>query len=339
LHAIDTVDSDDAFANAIAAGAKPCVLRGACGNWELVQAGIRGDGAVLDYLRERVTQAPVCTVVGAPGIAGRFAFNPSFTGVNYEARQTPLGAVLPHLLPQAHGGGHAIAVQAAPVRQVLRDWDAGNNMPFLPPDTEPTLWLGNRGRVAPHSDVHDNLAVVGAGKRCFTLFPPEQIDNLYLGPLLNSPGGVPVTAVDLWSPDFARYPRFRDALASASTATLLPGDALFIPALWWHGVEAQENLNVLVNFWWGGVTDTALSPYDALRHSILALAALPREKRARWLAYYQHLAFRLAEEPGSHLPESLADLLTQPDGEQVKSVVRQLQDALGATPHSGKATD
>ena len=63
------------------------------------------------------------------------------------------------------------------------------------------MWLGNRAIVAPHYDIHDNLACVVAGRRKFNLFPPEQIENLYPGPTLVTPGGVPVSMVDLNQPD------------------------------------------------------------------------------------------------------------------------------------------
>ena len=35
-----------------------------------------------------------------------------------------------------------------------------------------SLWLGNRTRIAAHYDLPDNLAVVAAGRRRFTVFPP-----------------------------------------------------------------------------------------------------------------------------------------------------------------------
>src|SRR3546814_2525666 len=57
--------------------------------------------------------------------------------------------------------------------------------------------------------------------------------------------------VDLAAPDLTRYPRFAEALAHAMTAELEPGDAIYIPGLWWHDVQAAGPFNVLVNYWWG----------------------------------------------------------------------------------------
>ena len=105
--------------------------------------------------------------------------------------------------------------------------------------------------VAPHYDINDNLACVAAGSRKFTLFPPDQINNLYLGPTLNTPAGVPISLVDIRDPDLKRFPKYTQALDAGFEATLNAGDAIFIPALWWHGVESLETLNILVNYWWG----------------------------------------------------------------------------------------
>ena len=50
--------------------------------------------------------------------------------------------------------------------------------------------------------------------------------------------GQPISMVDLDDPDFERFPKFREALRHALVAELEPGDAIYIPALWWHGVQA-----------------------------------------------------------------------------------------------------
>jgi len=45
--------------------------------------------------------------------------------------------------------------------------------PLLDKSIAPTMWMGNQAMVAPHYDPYDNLAAVVAGRREFTLFPPE----------------------------------------------------------------------------------------------------------------------------------------------------------------------
>ena len=56
--------------------------------------------------------------------------------------------------------------------------------------------------------------------------------------------------VDFANPDFEKYPRFREAIAAGQMAELEPGDAVFIPAMWWHHVEGLSAFNTLVNYWW-----------------------------------------------------------------------------------------
>ncbi len=65
------------------------------------------------------------------------------------------------------------------------------------------------------------------------LFPPEQAANLYVGPLDMTMAGQPTSMVDLEQPDLARFPRFASAQASAQMVLLEPGDAIYIPAMWW----------------------------------------------------------------------------------------------------------
>ena len=57
-----------------------------------------------------------------------------------------------------------------------------------------------------------------------------------------------MSMVSLRDPDFARYPKFRDALAAAQSAELEPGDCIFIPPLWWHHVESLEVYELEVVF-------------------------------------------------------------------------------------------
>jgi hypothetical protein len=311
-----------AFREQVAEGTAPAVLRGGAGHWASVAAGAVGADAIERYLRRKDSGTPVYTIVGRPAMQGSFGFSPDTRTVNYEARQTPLSSALAHF-PEAARGGFSVAVQAARARSVLLDWEAENHNTLAPADAEPTIWISMKSTVAPHSDVHDNVAVVVAGSRRFTLFPPEHINSLYLGPLLSSPGGVPTSSVNFREPDRRAHPRFAQAERDARVATLMPGDAIFIPALWWHGVESLERLNVLTNFWFGG-NRYGLSSSDAMAHAVLAIGSLPRHHRARWQRYFEHLVFRLDEDPGEHLPGDLEDLISQPGEEQVRGLLNDI---------------
>ena len=315
-----------AFRAQVAAGTTPAVLRGGGGHWSSVSAGAEGPDAIERYLRHKDSGTPVYTIVGRPATQGRFGFSADTRTVNYDARQTPLSSALAHF-PAAAKGGFSVAVQAARARAVLTDWEAENRNTLAPAEAEPTIWISMKSSVAPHSDVHDNVAVVVAGSRRFTLFPPEHISNLYLGPLLSSPGGVPTSSVNFREPDLAAHPRFEQAERDAQSAILMPGDVIFIPALWWHGVESLERLNVLVNFWFGG-NRHGVSPSDAMAHAALAIASLPRQQRVRWLHYFEHLVFRLDEDPSAHLPGDLEDLISQPGEEQVRRLLNDIGQKL-----------
>ena len=154
------------------------------------------------------------------------------------------------------------------------------------------LWFGNRVTVAPHFDASDNVACVAAGRRRFILFPPEQVSNLYVGPFDLTPAGVPVSTVPLDAPDLERYPRYREALAAAQIAELEPGDAIYIPYMWWHGVQSLDPFNVLVNYWWNEDRVAAEHPFGALLHTAhLLYRDMPPHHREAWRALYGHFVF------------------------------------------------
>jgi len=101
-----------------------------------------------------------------------------------------------------------------------------------------SFWLGNKTRISAHYDYPDNIACVVAGTRRFTLFPPEQIGNLYVGPVDKTPSGQAISLVDFSNPDLERFPNFELAMQAGYQAVCEPGDAIYIPSLWWHHVES-----------------------------------------------------------------------------------------------------
>ncbi len=183
-----------------------------------------------------------------------------------------------------------------------------------------------------HFDESNNLACVVSGRRRFTLFPPEQISNLYIGPFGHAPTATPISLVSLENPDYARFPRFREALASALVAELEPGDAIYMPALWWHHVQSLAKYNILVNYWWKGPagapasSDTAL---NCLLHCLLTLKHLPVEQREVWKAIFDHYIFSASEQSVEHIPVALRGVLGEISPELAKQVkaflVTQLQ--------------
>lgn len=285
---------------------RPAVLRQAIKHWPSVQAAQQSDLAAQKYFESLDNKAEVNTILAHPDTRGCVNYNHDLSGFNFERHKAPVSAVI-NELRRIDGKPDAlhIAVQSARTDACLPAFSQQNTMPLLPLNVCPRIWVGNRIIVPAHFDNADNLACVVAGQRRFTLFPPEQVSNLYIGPLDFTPAGAPISMVDLSSPDFDQYPRFKDALLSAQVAELEPGDVLYIPTLWWHHVESLSALNILINYWWGGsLGDDAnkASPFDSLLHLLLTLKQLPEHQRKHWQAFFNHFAFHADGNPTSHLP-------------------------------------
>jgi hypothetical protein len=187
-----------------------------------------------------------------------------------------------------------------------------------------SLWLGNRTRTPAHWDLPQNLACVVAGRRRFTLFPTGQVSNLYVGPLDFTLAGQPISLVDLESPDFERHPRFREALDAAETAELGPGDALYLPSLWWHGVASLDELGAMVNFWWRDGTPPLLTPLNALYHAAITMKDLPPAELEAWRAFFDHYIFQDHGDPAAHLPEEARGVL----GRRTPGLVERVRSLL-----------
>ena len=173
----------------------------------------------------------------------------------------------------------------------------------------------------------ENVGIVVAGRRRFTLFPPDELKNLYVGPLELTPAGTPVSLVDLHNPDLERFPRFSEALKRAQVSELEPGDAIYIPFHWWHGVDSLEPVNFFVNYWWNDARAGAGNPYDALLHAVYAIKTLPPDQRAVWRMVFDHYIFGLNGDPVEHLPEHARGMLGDVTGEQLlrmQATLRQL---------------
>lgn len=304
-------------------GYAPVVLRGVAGDWPLVAAGRQSDQALCDYLLDFDHGATAEAFVGPPAIRGRFFYSDDMRGYNFERRKGRFADLLRYVL-QLRDRDDAPAVYAGAVEtaQALPGLAGANALPALfGTGAEPRIWIGNRASIATHFDASDNIACVAAGRRRFTLFPPDQAANLYIGPLDHNVAGQPLSMVDMAAPDFARFPRFRDALAAARMAELEPGDAIYIPALWWHQVEALSPFNVLVNFWWPDSPDQD-ARFDAMVYAVLTLSHLPPERRAAWSEYFDTFVFREHGDPAAHLAPEHRSVLGEPTP-QLRQYIKQ----------------
>jgi hypothetical protein len=301
----------------VIASARPAVLRGLVGEWPAVAAGRQSAATMVGYLRRFDNGHPVDAIMTPPEVEGRVFYSADMSGFNFVRNRLSLSAVAEQALRySSFERAPAVAVQSAPVSASLPAFAAENRLRFLDETIVPRIWLGTAITTPTHLDEWNNIGCVAAGRRRFTLFPPEQIVNLYIGPLDFAPTGAPMSLVQLHAPDFARFPRFHQALAAAQTAMLEPGDAIFIPPLWWHNVESLERFNVLVNYWWGSAAATATdSGFDALIHAILNLRGLPAPTRKAWRALLDHFVFDEPEAAVGHIPPHRHGVLGQPEGQ------------------------
>ena len=287
----------------------PFVVRGLAADWPLVSAARESGAAARAYLsshaRNRAFPASMAKIGGDERL-----FYDADMAMNFTMAQGPLSDWMAAMeRAEADPTAPTVYLSSIDIDGYFDGLDAANQVPLGTRRALASIWIGSRTRIAAHNDVPDNLAVCAAGRRRFTLFPPEQLANLYPGPLENNPGGRPVSMVDLHRPDLAAFPRFAEALAAAQVAELEPGDAVFVPSLWWHHVEGLAPFNLLVNYWWRDVPAFLGQPEDALLHAILAIRDLPDDAKAQWQAQFEHYVFGPSDQAGSHLPDHAKGVL------------------------------
>jgi hypothetical protein len=297
----------------------PLVIRGLARHWPLLREPL-DDAQFAAQLARFDSGTPVDVLVMPAEQKGVVGYNATFDGFNYTHHRVSIGQALRRLLDTAaQTDAPGIAIQSAAIGSCLPDFRLQHDLPFLDASVEPRIWIGNRVTTPVHFDEYHNIACVLRGRRRFTLFPPEQVGNLYIGPLEFAPTGAAIGLVPLDRADDPRYPRLRTALASAQMAELEPGDAIYIPPMWWHQVESLHALNALVNYWWRFVRSDGYAPRTALgglMHAILAWRSLPPAEKRAWKGLLEHYVFS-AEDPAAHIPPERRGMLGALTPEQV----------------------
>jgi hypothetical protein len=249
------------FRSEILPRGRPAVLRGAAVNWPLVTAATNDVDRFLAMLCRNASQAPVDILRADPAEKGRFHYSLDGRSLNFRRGRASLPTFIAMLREQSSlDEPYAMVVQGLRADVHVPGFSAHHPMQLVPEGTEARLWIGNASSVAAHNDPIDNVAVVVAGRRHFTLFPPESEDDLYMGPRHPTPAGTPVSMVHVSAPDLDRYPRFAAALEAGQEAELVAGDAIFIPKDWFHHVQSLERFNMLVNYWWDASSNAAGAP-------------------------------------------------------------------------------
>lgn len=292
----------------LVAAERPAVLKGVVRDWPLARTGSPAGAAA--YLKSFYQGRPVLAFIGRPELRGRFGYTEDATKLDFASERGSLVDYLDTVLglpddenaPSYYIGSTDVDVYLPGFRAendlVLDHEMFERNRPIV------GAWIGNRTTALAHHDMSNNIACCLVGRRRFALFPPEQIGNLYPGPLEPTPGGQVVTMTDIDAPDFERFPRLREALAAGEIAELEPGDALFYPAMWWHQVNALEAFNVMINYWWNTSPEYMDTPQNALLLALLCLRDRPEQEKRAWRAMFDYYVFGPPDRAGAHLPEA-----------------------------------
>ncbi|MFT4930062.1 MAG: hypothetical protein ACI8WB_006198 [Phenylobacterium sp.] len=292
----------------------PLLLKDFGADWPVVIAGKQSAQAAADYIQSFYQGRPVNACFGDPENQGRVFYNQAMDGFNYTGSQVDLALVLDKLLShQDDEHPPTMYVGSTEINQWLPGFGAENSASCLT-DYKPltSIWIGNKTSIAAHYDFPNNIACSVVGRRRFTLFPPEQISNLYVGPIEFAPGGQEISLVDFNQPDYDQYPKFKTAVEAAQVAELEPGDALFLPSMWWHHVQGLDAFNVLVSHWWRDSPAFMGRPNNALSLAILSLRSLPPEQRQAWKHIFNHYIFDHQAEDLDHIPPSARSILNHP---------------------------
>lgn len=322
-----TEANSDQLTNLMSESFSPVLFRSLVSHWPAVKAGKQSNQHLQQYLNGFAINKPLAMFEGPPSINGRPFYNDDFSGLNFRRCFYPMDTFFAKLNAASQTSEKPLLYMGSTnAKSAFPGYEQHNFLDFGQENRLTNLWIGNQSCIATHFDFPENLACCIAGQRRVTLFPPDQLENLYIGPLDITPAGQPISLVDSRNPDFERFPRYKQALSKAIEVILSPGDALFIPSMWWHQVTATSSFNVLHNYWWKKTPAYLPSPVNALNSALLAIKSLPKEQKVIWQALLHYYVFDDAEV--SHIPQHILGPLGQIDELQARKLRAQLLNAL-----------
>jgi hypothetical protein len=93
-------------------------------------------------------------------------------------------------------------------------------------------------------------------------------------------------------------------------------------------VEAGDDFNVLVNYWWRQSPAWMDPPANVLDYALLAIRDLPESQRAAWKELFDYYVFDNGPESHAHLPQARKGPLAPLDDAQARRLRAQLLNRL-----------
>ena len=314
----DIAAADAPSVSTLAENARPLVLRGIAKHWALTHHAQDSSAAAANYLKPFYNGRPSMIYRASSSIQGRYFYSENAAALNYESVLEKVDGFLDELVTAPDD--LSLYMASAPLDKFFPGMKAEvefSETPQLIPDAKydplVSLWVGNRSLASCHFDNMENIACCVSGRRRVVVLPPEQIANLYPGPVERTPGGQVISMVDFHNPDLARFPRFEEAMKHAQIAELEPGDGIFIPSMWWHQVEGLSDFNILVNYWWSQAPTYLGNGMTSLFHAMLAIRDRPEREKAAFKALFDYYVFGDANIPAEHIPDAGKGMLGELD--------------------------
>ena len=307
---------------------RPFIVRQLHSDWSLVKKGRESETALKKYLHECSLKRDFVYAIGEPEQNGKIFYNKDM-GVNFVERKAALKTVLGYFdeIREAEEDV-ALYLSSLEIHKYFENLLTETPSYLNEDQYRAGLWIGNKIQVPLHNDFPNNVACVIGGRRKFTLIPPNQFENLYVGPIDFTPAGRAVSMVDLQNPDLDKYPKFAVALEHALTAELSPGDIIYIPSMWWHAVEGLDDFNVMLNFWWRENPTFLGGPDAAMKLAIATIRDLPHQEKQHWKQLFEYYIFNNSEENTAHIPEKSRGVLGRINSDLARKIKSYLLEVL-----------
>lgn len=307
---------------------RPFIVRQLHSEWILVKKGKESETELKKYLHECSLKRDFVYAIGEPEQNGKIFYNKDM-GVNFVERKAALKTVLGYFdeIREAEEDV-ALYLSSLEIHKYFENLLTETPSYLNENQYRAGLWIGNKIQVPLHNDFPNNVACVIGGRRKFTLIPPNQFENLYVGPIDFTPAGRAVSMVDLQNPDLDKYPKFAVALEHALTAELSPGDVIYIPSMWWHAVEGLDDFNVMLNFWWRENPIFLGGPDAAMKLAIATIRDLPHQEKQHWKQLFEYYIFNNSEENIAHIPEKSRGVLGRINSDLARKIKSYLLEVL-----------